>query len=160
MSQWNDPGKLEEAMAAVVSGLSFSMFEGDSPATAVAINTGQDDDELRLPSVTCAVAGAGQEVVKSAGIWRTPAVVRVTSSANLTLAQHRSRAGAVFDAFLQTDIAAILSAALADFHCYDVFPQSPEPTRKDPREDESGGRSYTFVTEMTMEVVWCGSDIV
>lgn len=155
MSQYNDPGKLEEAMAEVVGGLTLNVYDGDSPATTVTVTTGQDDDDLPLPSVVCSVVGAGEQVVLHSGVYRTPVVVRVTSSAKVTLAEHRARAATVFDGFLQSDIASTLAAAVDDFHCYDVFHRAPEPTRKEPRGDDA----FVFVTEMNMDVVWCGSDI-
>ncbi len=103
MSQWNDPGKVEEALASVVGDLTLDVYSGDSPATAVTVNTGMDDGSYEIPCVVCSVVAAGDEVVKGAGVYRSPAVVRVVSSANVTLAEHRARAATVFDAFQQTD---------------------------------------------------------
>lgn len=153
MSTWNDPGKLEAAGKSVVDGLSLPLYTGE---TILTVNTGEDDDELKLPSVVFAVVGDGEEIVKGTGIWRTPAVVRVTSSATIPMADHRTRSATVFDAFANDGIAATFSA-LANFHCYEVNHRAPAPARKEPRGDDP--EAFIFVSEMQLEVVWCGSDI-
>lgn len=155
MSQYNDPGKLEAALVAVAAGVSVNIYSGDAPATAVAIRTGQDDEELGLPSVVCEVVESGPEVVKDTGIYQSTVVIRATSSGNVTLAEHRARAGAIFDAFKQTTIAATLAAAVDDFFCYEVKGGAPGIERKEPRDSDA----FAFVSELTLEVVWCGSDI-
>lgn len=158
MSQWNDPGKPEEAMKAVVDGLTLNIYTGDGDVSAVTVNTGQEDDDLALPSVTCAVIGAsGEEVVKGTGIHRCRAVVRVTSSANVAKDEHQARAATVFDALLSSTIKETLSASISDFHVFEFSYQSPEPTRRDPRGD--GDETFVYVTELPLELVWCGSTI-
>ena len=153
MSAFNNPGKLESAMKSVVDGLSLTLY-GDE--TAIGVNTGQDDSELPLPSVTLAVIGSsGQEFIKGTGILQSKAVVRVTSSSTITLAQHQARAAAVFDGFFNDTIAATLAAAVADFHVYDVKFEAPDIARRDPRDDNA----FVWVSELMLEVVWCGSDI-
>lgn len=155
MSAFNDPGKLEEAMRVVAATASLSIYSGDAPATSVSINTGMDDGDADLPLVTCAILGGSEEWVRGTGNLQSTVVVRMTSSALVTLAEHRARAAAVFDRFMQTDIAATLAAAVSDFHVFQVRPQTPEPTRRDPRE----GDSFVWVSELGLEVLWCGTDI-
>lgn len=153
MSTWNDAGKLEAAMKAVADALTLPLY-GDEKA--IVVNTGQDDDALDLPAIVCeALGGVGEEIVKGTGNFRTRAVVRVTSSATISIADHRTRAATVFDAFLQDNIKTTLGAAIADFYVFEVNHSAPEPTRKDPRDNES----FVWVSELPLEVIWCGSDI-
>lgn len=153
MSTWNNPVKLESAMKAVVDALTLSAYTGED---SVGVTTGQDDDDLPLPSVVCSVVGsAGEEVVKGTGIQRSKVVVRVTSTATITAAQHQARSATVFDAFFNDSIAATLAAAVSDFFVYDVKFDAPDIARKDPRDDNA----FVWVSELNMEVVWCGSDI-
>ncbi len=155
MSQWNDPGKVEEALATVTAGLTLDVYDGDT-GDSVTVATGMDDGNADLPLITHALTnGAGPEVVKGTGIHRSNAVIRVTSSANITLAEHRTRSATVFDAFLSSTIKETLSAAIDDFHVYEFSYQSPEPTRKDPR----GEDAFVWVSELPVEIVWCGSTI-
>lgn len=155
MSQWNDPGKVEESMAEVVGALTLDVYSGDSPATAVTVNTGMDDEAAALPLVTCAIVSGGEEWVRGTGNMESKVAVRIVSSGNITLAEHRTRCATVLDAFMADDIAATLSAAIDDFHVFQVIPSTPEPTRKDPR----GEDGFVFVTEMMFDVKWCGSTI-
>lgn len=154
MSQYNDPGKLEAALAAVVDALTLDVYSGDSPATEVFIRTGQDDDDFKPPNVTCVVLEGGEEFVRGTGNWRSTAIVRVCSSANVTLAEHRERCGTVFDSILTDDIKTTLSAAVDDFAVLHAMPSGPVATRKEPVED-----SFMFVSELPLEVIWCGSDV-
>lgn len=158
MSTWNDPGKLEEAMKTVVESVTLAVTSAEAAIdrTTVAVLTGMDDDDIELPFVACAVVGAGEEIVIGTGIVRSTVRVSVHSSAQeVTLAEQRARAAAVFDAFFQDAIRTTLSDAVDDFHVWDVKFNSPEPTRR----DSTGEDTFKFVTELTMEVVWCGSDI-
>jgi hypothetical protein len=154
MSQYNDPGKLEAAFAAVVDALTLDIYSGDSPATEVFIRTGMDDDDFQLPNVTCMVVESGDEVVRGTGNWQSTVMVRVCSSANVSLAEHRARHGAVFDSVLQDDIKTTLSAAVDDFTVLHVMPRGPVATRKEPVDN-----GFMWVSELTLEVIWAGSDI-
>lgn len=153
MSTWNNPGKLETAMAAVVTALGLAAVTGEDAAPVV--NTGQDDDDLDLPSVVCEVVGGNEEVVFDTGNFRSQVVVRVVTSATVTKADHQARAAAVFDTFISTDIASRLSAAVADFFVYEFRYQAPEIARREPRDENT----FLYVSELTATVVWCGSDI-
>jgi hypothetical protein len=152
MPAFNDPGKLEAAMSAIVGALTLPLYSGES---SLVVNTGQDDDALTLPSVVLSVISGGEEVVKGTGIMRSRAVARVTSGATIGVANHQTRAATVFDGLFQDNAPAAWSAAGSDFHVYEVNFTAPEPARKDPRDDGS----FVWVSEMEVEVVWCGSDI-
>lgn len=112
---WNDlNGKLEEALVSVVNGLGLD--------ASITVNAGLTPDDLALPYVVCTATGSGDEVVRGTGIFPVTATITVASSADDTaLADHRARVATVFDGFLSDTISATLSAAVDDFHCFDVF---------------------------------------
>ncbi len=157
MSQWNDPGKIEEAFAEVVGGLSLDIYSGDSPGESVTINTGQDSDDLELPSVVCAVQSGSEEFIRDTGNYQSTVLVRVSSSGTVTRGEHRARAATVFDAFMASDIKTTLNAAVDDFHVFHIVPHAPEPTRREPRGNEDG--TFMLVSEMAFDIWWCGSSI-
>lgn len=158
MSAFNDPGKLETAMAAVVSALNLVKYiENKESNGTMAVRTGQDDDDVVLPRVVCEVPNGETEVVLDTGVFRSRVNIRVVSSLDVGLANHKTRSATVFDTFISTDIASRLAAAVADFHVYEFRYQPPELPRKEPGAEAD---SFVFVSELSASVVWCGSDIV
>src|SRR3990172_4738862 len=90
--------------------------------SGVTVNTGVEEEGLALPYVICSADGMQEELIGS-GIFRLAATVAVASSADdSTLLNHRAIVNQVFDAFLQSDIDATLSAAVNDFFVYQVLP--------------------------------------
>lgn len=154
---WNDlESKVEAAMLAVVNGLTLS---GDSDEEALVKNTGLDDEAFGVPNVICSCPSVEDETVRGTGIFRARAAVTVTSNFNdATLTTHRARVATVRDAFMQTDIAATLSAALADFHCYEARVLA---MRSSVGFRDQGETNFGAVTKnvLELEMVCCGSDI-
>jgi len=104
--------KVEEALASVVTAQALSGLN---------VHTGLDEDNLNVPYVICMCAGQGEEVLRDSGTFKLEAVVKVVSSADdETLAEHRSRLATVRDSIMDSGIAATLTAAVSEFHVYDV----------------------------------------
>ncbi len=113
--------KLEAALASVISALALTGTRGTETGVAVAVLTGLDDDTATLPRVVCVAGDTTEEVVRDSGLYRVTCAVHVFShSADESLAVHRARVAAVGDALLTDDRADVVSAAVADFHCYEL----------------------------------------
>lgn len=142
-------GKLEAALAAVVSALTLNGTRG-TETVSVAVRTGMDDDSASLPRITCHAIESGEEAVKDSGNDRVRALVHVHShSGDETLAIHRERVATVLDAIRMDDIAAQLSSAVSDFYCFDVQFVGPQHDVAD----------NTFHTALEFSVVCCPSDL-
>ena len=123
--------KLEAAMKTVLDALALTGTRGTDTAAVVSILTGLDDDAALLPRVTVHAIETQSEEVRDSGIFNVKVQVHIHShSADETLATHRTRVATVIDAIMQTDRADVLSAAVTDFHCYDLQDLGPgaEPT--------------------------------
>jgi len=141
--------KLEAALASLTSALSLTGTLGTA-AVSVAVRTGLDDDESLLPRVTCQAEESTEEAVRDTGNDRIKAWVHVHSHAeDETLATHRARVATVQDAIRMDDIAAQLTAAVSDFHCFDVQFIGPQ-------HDPDGN---TFHTALELSAVCCPSDL-
>lgn len=141
--------KLEAALASVVSALTLAGTRG-TETVSVAVRTGLDDDDALLPRVTCQADEATEEAVRDTGNDRVRAFVHVHShSGDETLAAHRERVATVIDALRMDDISAQLTAAVTDFHCFDVQFIGPQ-------HDPAGN---TFHTALELSVVCCPSDL-
>lgn len=133
--------KVQNALKSVVDDLGIADYS---------VLTGQEDDEMQRPYIICACSNTVEETVKDTGVYNVEARVIVCSSADdTTLAAHQDTVGQVFDAILDTGIEATLSAAVDDFHCYDVFDFRSE--------QEYAERSHKDVLIVNMIV--CPSDI-
>lgn len=141
--------KLEAALASVVSALTLSGTRG-TETVSVAVRTGLDDDAAVLPRVTCQAEESSEEVVKDTGNDRVRCMVHVhTHSGDESLATHRERVATVCDALRMDDIAAQLSASVADFYCFDVQFIGPQ-------HDPAGN---TFHTALEFSAVCCPCDL-
>lgn len=113
--------KLEAALASVITPLALTGTRGSTAGIAVAVLTGLDDDTATLPRVVCLAKDSTEEAVRDSGIFKVACSVHVfTHSSDETLAVHRERVASVGDAIMTDDRAAVLSAAVDDFHCYDL----------------------------------------
>jgi len=112
-------GKAEEALASIIEALALT-GERAGDAVDVDIVTGVEDEERRTPFVALQVDDTQDEVVKGTGIFRVHGRAIIESNEGETLSAHRERVGAVCDALMYDDIAEQLSAAVADFHCYEM----------------------------------------
>lgn len=108
---YNDlQSKIEAAVKSLVDALALS---------GVTVTTGADDDAIALPIVRCVC----DELSEATGLPRVglfSGTVRVAVKSNAhdtTLAAHRARVAAVFDAISIDTLAADLSSAVADFTC-------------------------------------------
>lgn len=111
--------KVEEALKVVVDAAGLD--------SGVTVNTGLDDDNIQAPYVLCGAVGSSGEVVTDTATHEIQAQVIVASSADdgdTPLATHRAFVQTVFDAILDSDIAATLTAAVSDFTVLDVWESS------------------------------------
>jgi len=132
--------KVEEACLAVVT----------ATGASVTLNAGLTVDELLTPYCVCACVSAGEEVVRNTGIYRVSVQIMVVSSADdSTLANHRSLVATIFDAFQYDTVEATLSAAVSDFHVYDVFYNG----------FESSVEERKLINQLNVDMVCCASDI-
>lgn len=133
--------KLEAAMKSLVDALAL---------TGVTVNRGIDDAELAAPYVVIVAKSAGEEVFLDSGIEQFTAEVRVASAADAqSLSDHTARVGQVFDVFRDDAIAASLSAAASDFHCYQVV--------KAGENEEVSNRK--LINTLVLDCAVCGSDL-
>ena len=107
--------KVEAALKSVVDSLGL---------TGCTVNTGTDDDTLETPYAVCQARNAADNELRDLGVWTVEAAVMVGSSADDVgtdgaLIEHRRRVAEVIDAIQSDGIAASLSAAVPDFHCFD-----------------------------------------
>jgi hypothetical protein len=141
--------KLEAALASLVSALSLTGTRG-TESVSLTVNTGLDDDAAALPRATCHADDTTEEAVQDTGNFRIRAFVHVhTHSGDESLAVHRTRVATIQDAIMQDDIAAQLSAAVADFYCFEARFVGPQA---DPDGD-------AFHTALELSVVCCASDL-
>jgi hypothetical protein len=132
--------KLEAALKVVADSVGLS---------GVTVNTGVEEEGLALPYIICAADGSQEEILGT-GIFRCTGRVTVASSADdSTLASHRANVSAVFDAFMDSDIAATLSTAVDDFYVYKVMPGAMPSTTE----------NRQLKNSLEMEIVCCASDI-
>lgn len=142
--------KVEAAYKSVIDALALTGKRGSEDGVAVTVLTGLDDETAELPKVICAAQDTAEEVHYNTGILRLTVQIHVIShSADESLAIHRARLAAVADAVMTDDRAAVLSAAVDDFHCYDVhwLGLSADPD----------GNSFHTIAELS--AVCCGADV-
>ena len=112
--------KLEAALASVVSALALTGTLG-ADSVSVSVVTGLLDSTTTLPRVVCSAKDSTEEVVRDSGLFKVSCSVHIyTHTGDETLAVHRERVATVSDALMTDDRAAVLSAAVDDFHCYDL----------------------------------------
>lgn len=140
----------EEAFKALVDALALTGTRG-TESVAVAILTGQEDDQKTLPRVVCAIdSNGGREVVLFTGNYEHRGFIEiVTHPVDEGLTVHRARVQAVADALQMDDISSQLSAAVTPYHCYQVRWQSPSP--------QSDGNS--LITRLPFDIVHCCTDL-
>lgn len=118
---------------------------------SASVHTGAAADSIALPRIVVE-AESGPEAVQDTGIFDMEASVAVYSGANETdaLTTHRSRSAYVVDAFMQDNLADLLTADLADFHCLGIKNRAMPQTE---REDDH------WITRLRFTAVCCGSDL-
>ena len=133
--------KVQDAIQSVVESVGLS---------GVAVNTGTDEADLAVPYVICSCNGSSGEMVPFSGNFKMNAAVKIVSSADdSTRAEHDARMYSVYDALIADGIAATLTAAVTDFHVFNVaFVRISEDV-----EDRK------FISMLEMEVVCCGTDL-
>lgn len=142
--------KLEAALKVPLDALALTGTRGTNSAAAVSILTGLDDDAAALPRVVAYAQDSPEETVRDSGIFAVRVQLHIFShSADETLAVHRARVATVIDAVMTTDRADVLSAAVADFHCYDLQDLGPaaEPT------------GHAFHTVREFLAICCATDL-
>lgn len=151
---YNDlESKLEAAMKAVFEAAAVVAPSDNEEGLIIA--TGLSFDDIGVPNVVFSCESVGEEAVKGTGIFYCRGSVSVASHAkDATLAGHRDRVAKARDIFLDSAIAATLSAALSDFHCYDV---RKHEMRRDIEQREKVGAVVR--NTLSFEAVCCGSDI-
>ena len=94
---------------------------GATIATAQSLSSfvGLEDDPKALPSVSYVAESAEPMLAGQlyGNRFITLAIVLRTNADDTTAAQHRAKAEALFDVFLDDTLPALLSAGLADFTC-------------------------------------------
>ena len=143
MSQFNElPTKLETALVAVVNAVGL---------VGVAVSGGMSSATLSRPSVVCHVSDSAVEEIKDTAIFRFKAGIIVRSSPDdgLDITVAKARVGQIADAFLDSSIAATLSAAVSDFYVYDVSYSGWQ----------HGTDERDWSTTLEIEVLCCGTDI-
>lgn len=141
--------KLEAAEKSVIDALALTGTRAGD-AVDLTVNTGLDDSDLLRPCAICQAEDTTEEAVRDSGNFRVKTRIRIQShSTDEDLAIHRARVGAIADAFHRDDIAATLTAALADFHVFDVEFLG---LTADPEGD-------SFQTDIELTVVCCGMDL-
>lgn len=136
------PSKLEAACVAVASAIGLS-------GTVVA--GGMADGTLSHPAIVCSVQEGSQEEIRDSGIFRFRVSITTKSSPDdgTDITIHQSRMGQVADAFLDSDIAATLSAQVPDFHVYDVQFSGWVSDRED----------RSWLVGLELDVLCCATDI-
>jgi len=140
-SPFNDIlSKCEAAMKSLIDALAVS---------GLTVNTGIEDDELAAPYAIC-YADSSDEIVRGTGLLTASMAISVVSMADIdSLATHRARVATIFDGIRQSDAHETLSAAVTDFHCYEVV-----ETGRD-----SGMEDRKLRNTLNVDLVVCGSDI-
>jgi hypothetical protein len=142
--------KLEAALKSLVDALALTGTRGSTANVAVGVLTGLDDDAVSLPKIVCHAEDTTEEVVRHTGNFRVRCHLHIYShSADETLAVHRNRVARVIDAIHMDNIAAQLSAAVADFYVFDAHFMGPSA-------DPEGN---AFHTDLEFTVVCCASDL-
>ena len=133
--------KAEAATKALVDAVGLS---------GVTVFTGLEDETQALPAVFCIAENFNQEL-QGVGNYRGTIRVRVKSNSNdTTLADHRTRAAAVFDALVIETLSTALTAAVADFTCQFIFSFQLEQSVTDGQSFNSG---------LLIEGIFCGSTL-
>ena len=135
--------KLEDALKSVVDTLGLD--------SSVTINTGFSTDEIEGPYVLLIATGQADELFFNSGIYTMSASVEVASNMDdqSSRAAHRDIVGTVFDAFMHSTVHVTLSAAVDDFHCYQVR-SSSQPQSVEQRK---------IVNGLELDCVICGSNV-
>lgn len=135
--------KLEEAMQSVVTGLALS---------GVASLTGSDDATKTSPNVICRANVSEPDGPAFSGNYTLSAEAEVNSQAgDDSLATHRTRVAAVFDAFQDDGLIGTLSAAVSDFTVQGIVNQGYD---KGQQEDTQ------WSDRILLDVYCCGTDIL
>jgi len=130
-------------MKAVLDGISSANRGGATVYIGLA-----GDVELGLPRIECE-SEASEEYPEGTGNFWVTTRVRVLSDANAAIATHESRVGYVYDQIWSNGLAADLSAALSDYHCFGTRNRRILGTEKDDR---------TLVTAFEFEALCCPAD--
>jgi hypothetical protein len=135
-------GKVEAALKSLIDGAGLD--------AGVTVNTGQSVDDLELPFAVAWCDGAGDQIQLGIGTFRLSAMVIVSSSADdSTLTEHRALVKQVFESFMTNSVEADLSAAVDEFHVWEVRFGS-QPSEEEDRQ---------MITRQEMDIVAQASNV-
>lgn len=142
-------GKGESAFKSLVDALTLTGTRAGE-SVSVASLTGQEDDQKTVPRVTCSIEEDGEEIVRKSGIYRNQGQIEIVSNlSDETREIHQTRVKTVMDVLIYDTLESLLSAAVTDYHVYEVVWRGPRHET-----DENSTRTiYPF------EIVHCCTDL-